>query len=432
MAVKLIERLLMGFLNKFLTDKYYILSDQIFTSLLNFGSIFLLSKFLDKKFFSDFVILYSYITLNNTLLVTVFSAPILVFAVKKWFNKTFAYFLYVLVFFLITGILFSLIEYIFLQKQLSGIKITTFLLMAIGISIIDVAKRYIFSTKVIPVIVTPISSAVMCFLFFTGIFVFKNQLSLNLIIFIYCISYWSSFLLMLVVILLSPQIKQQKLSLNSFSIKTGKSIFITHYHYSKWVLAGGVSFWAYSQGIYIFGDLIGVSDFVISKTRTIQNLFGVFTIIFAALENYLTPLLAKNAMISENLIPKITNEFYKRNSKKFILLSILILPIMYGVYRVFYHQKFGDGWVYILIIWIAQFIAISTKPISIALKAKELTYPLFFSHFFGAVAMIVFAFIFIISVENEWGFILTLLISYIVANFVNYVYYKNVFNPNTV
>jgi hypothetical protein len=397
---------------------------------MNFGSIFLLSKFLNERIFSDFVVLYSYVTLNNTFLITVFSAPILVFAVKKWFDKTFLYFQHVLIFFLITGLIFSLVEFFFLQKQVNDIEIFHFLGMAIGISIIDLAKRYIFSTKVIPVIYTPISSGMMCLLFFGGLLFYRNQLNINFIIFIYCISYWLSFVLMFACILMSPKIKTQKFGLDSFRMKTGKSILATHYHYSKWVLAGSVSFWAYSQGIYIFGDFLGVSDFVISKTRTVQNLFGVFTIIFTALENHLTPSYAKNAMISENLIPKITREFYKRNIRKFILFSILILPIMYEVYTIFYHQKFGDGLVYILILWFSQLIAISTKPISIALKAKEVTYPLFFSHFFGAITMVIFTLVFIKLIDDRWGFILTLLISYIVANFVNYFYYKNVFKLN--
>ena len=413
-------------LKKAFTDKYYILADQILTSLMNFGSIFLLSNFLDASVFSEFVVLYSYITLNNVFLLTVFSTPILVFAVKKWADSHWMYFIYVLIFFLILGTLLTSFEYIFLQMQIKNVGYIHFLLMAIGLSIMDLIKRYIFSNKVIPLIITPISSLITCLIFFGAIFLFRHQLNLNLILFIYIISCWTSFAIMFTLVVISSHIKQHKFNLTSLNCKTGKAIFSTHYHYSKWVLAGSVSFWAYSQGIYIFGNLMGISDAIISKTRTIQNLFGVFTIIFATLENYLTPIYAKKAMISERLIPKITHEFYQRNSLKFTIFSLLTIPIMYLVYYIFYHQKFGDGLIFILILWATQFIAISTKPISIALKAKEVTYPLFFSHLYGALAILIPGGIFI-AISETWGFICTILVSYIVANFANYIYYKKIF-----
>jgi hypothetical protein len=204
------------------------------------------------------------------------------------------------------------------------------------------------------------------------------------------------------------------------------SVFFTHFKYAKWILAGAVSFWVYTQGIYIFGKAFGVSDFAISKLRIVQNLFGVFTILLIAMDNFLTPAFSVKALESENLIPVVMKDFYKRYTKPLMVIYITAIPVMYIAYCILYQDKYGDGIAYILLVWLTQLIAISTKPISIALKAKEVTYPLFYSHLFAALSMLIFGGIFII-VFNDFGFVLTLVFAFMIANLFNYIYYRRVF-----
>ena len=101
--------------------------------------------------------------------------------------------------------------------------------------------------------------------------------------------------------------------------------------------------------------------------------------------------------------------------------------MMYLVYTLKYESSYGDGMVYIVIMWFIQLIAISTKPLAIALKVKEITYPLFLSHLFAALAMLLIGFIIVKLMTNN-GLLLIMLGSYLIANVVNYIYYNKIFN----
>jgi hypothetical protein len=417
----------MNFFRRVFNDKYFILTDQILTSLMNFGSVLVLSSLLNENIFSDFVILYSYSTLANIVLTTIFSAPILVFGIKKWNEEKFNYLAVNILYFAILNIIFSLIFFVFLRIQLGEIFLSNFLMMNFGMTLIEIFKRFIFSNKVISLIYVPFSSLLMNLVFFGGVFVFRETLDMNTILTIYWISYVSSSLVFVALIYFLTSVKKEFSLLRVVNRDFFRTIFLTHFKYAKWVLAGAVSYWLYTQGIYIFGKAIGVSDFTISKLRIIQNLFGIFTILLIAMDNYLTPVFSIKALESEDLIPEVMSDFYKRYTKPLIFIYVMSIPVIYLAYYLVYQDKYGDGMLYIFLVWLTQLIAISTKPISIALKAKEVTYPLFYSHLFAAISMIIFGGVLIVFL-NDLGLVLTLLLAFIVANFMNYIYFKRVFN----
>lgn len=416
----------MTFYQRFFNSKYFILSDQILTSLMNFGSVLLLSTILNENVFSEFVVLYSYSTLINIILATVFSAPILVFGIKKWGQEKFNYLGANIIYFTVFNTLLSLLSFVFLRMQVENVFLVNFLLMNFGMTLVDIFKRFIFSNKVITSASAPLSSLLMNIVFFGGIFIFKEALDMNRILMIYWVSYLMASLFFGILLYFLTDIKNELSFFRIIDKNFCKSVFYTHFKYAKWVLAGAVSFWIYTQGIYIFGKAIGVTDFAISKLRIIQNLFGVFTILLIAMDNFLTPSFAIKALESEKLIPVVMKAFYKRYTKPLMLLYIVSVPVIYIAYYVLYEDKYGEGIIYILLVWLTQLIAISTKPISIALKAKEVTYPLFYSHLFGALAMIIFGGVLIIFL-NDLGFVLTLVLAFLIANIMNYIYYRRVF-----
>ncbi len=416
----------MTFYQRFFNSKYFILTDQILTSLMNFGSVLLLSTILNENVFSEFVVLYSYSTLVNIILATVFSAPILVFGIKKWGQEKFNYLGANIIYFTVFNILLSLISFVFLRIQVEDVFLLNFLLMNFGMTLVDIFKRFIFSNKVISSASAPLSSLLMNVVFFGGIFIFKETLDMNRILMIYWVSYLIASLFFGILLYFLTDIKNELSFSRILDKNFCKSVFYTHFKYAKWILAGAVSFWIYTQGIYIFGKAIGVTDFAISKLRIIQNLFGVFTILLIAMDNFLTPSFATKALESEKLIPVVMKEFYKRYTKPLMFIYILSIPVMYIAYCILYQDKYGEGIIYILLVWLTQLIAISTKPISIALKAKEVTYPLFYSHLFAAIAMILFGGVLIIYL-NDLGFVLTLVLSFLIANMMNYIYYRRVF-----
>ena len=170
----------MNFYRRVFNDKYFILTDQILTSLMNFGSVLVLSSLLDENIFSEFVILYSYSTLANIVLTTIFSAPILVFGIKKWKEEKFNYLAANIIYFALFNILFSLIAFGFLRIQVEEIFLSNFLLMNLGMTLIEIFKRFIFSNKVISLAYVPFSSLLMNIVFFGGVFIFRETLVLFL------------------------------------------------------------------------------------------------------------------------------------------------------------------------------------------------------------------------------------------------------------
>src|SRR5690606_19301314 len=213
----------------------------------------------------------------------------------------------------------------------------------------DMLKRFVFSTKSTSLIYAPISSVLVNLLFFGGIFLYKEQLTLELILLLYALSY----LLCMVVVTLAFFVFSKSTQVNfkgkiATDLSYNREIFATHFHYSKWILLGSVSFWVYTQGIYIYGNVLGVSDLVIAKTRSIQNLFGIFTILMVAMENYLTPLFTAKVVFSEESIPEATENIYKTHLKKTLLIYLLVIPLMWAVYAMYYQDSYGNGWAYII------------------------------------------------------------------------------------
>lgn len=418
----------MRFLKVFFSDKYYILADQVLVSLLNFGAVFFLSGILKESIFSQFVLIYVYITLAYTVLTAIFSAPILVYATKRWVLTKYSYLATNVLYLFFFSLIICLIEFFFLRRQIPDASFGLFLFVVIGISLVDVLKRFVFSTKTAFLIYAPISSALANLFFFGGIFLFTSKLTIDLILVFYGLSYLTASILLLLSLILFPNKESFGVDYTKvFSFDYTKSIFKTHFRYSKWILLGSVSFWIYTQGIYIYGSILNISDFEIAKTRTIQNLFGVFTILMVAMENYLTPLLVEQSIGNEETISKSTKNIYRKHFKRILLLYVLVIPMMYLIYALKYENSYGDGMVYIVIMWIIQLIAISTKPLAIALKVKEITYPLFLSHLFAALAMLLIGFT-VVKLMNNNGLLITMLVSYLIANVVNYIYYNKIFN----
>lgn len=416
----------MRYFQRFFSDKYYILSDQALVSVMNFGAIFFLSGLLSEVLFSKFVVLFGYITLAYTILTAVFSSPMLVFATKRWSSSQFNYLFSNSISLVFLGFLLALLEFFFLDKQVSGIPFWLFFLVIVCMSSTDMLKRFIFSTKSTSFIYAPISSLVVNLVFFLGIFWFKNKLTIDVILITYILSYLLSIVVLtLAFFVFSKSTHVDLKSKTAINLSYNKDVFATHFNYSKWILLGSVSFWVYTQGIYIFGNILGVSDLVIAKTRSIQNLFGIFTILIAAMENYLTPVFTAKSVLGKS-ISEATENIYKSHLKKVVLIYLLVIPLMYVVYINYYQDMYGSGWAYIIIMWLTQLIAISTKPIAIALKVKEVTYPLFLSHLYAALMMLILGYI-TISFIGDHGLILAMLGAYIIANITNYIYYKNIF-----
>src|SRR5690606_29281906 len=105
----------------------------------------------------------------------------------------------------------------------------------------------------------------------------------------------------------------------------------------------------------------------------------------------------------------------------------LSIPVLYFAYHFVYEEKYGNG-IYIMgILLVSQIVVVFTKPLSIALKAKEISYPLFIAHLTAVLGLISLGSLFIYLWEDI-GIALTLFLAYFLSNLVVLYYYKKNIN----
>lgn len=400
-------------INQFFQNKYFLLADQALYSLLNFGSVFLLSKLTSIPVFADFVLVYSYANLIFIFITYFISSPILVFLPKKWGDSTSDYFSSLLVILLLSILGIYLLSFSFVYLQVPNTGFWSFFGMIFGMVLYDVLKKFIYAGKKMSFIYTALSSSFLVLCFFSLILLFREKLSINFISFIYFLSFGIANLLLILFIHQHRLFKVQFLNLKV------RIIFKEHFKYSKWIIAGGFLFWVYSQGVYLIADILGIDDLSIGKVRTIQNLLGLFSILIISMESYYIPIFSSQ----EKLLPQPVKDFYKKFKFPLILLLLVSLPVLYLTYNWFYEGKYGDGTIILLIIWCSQFLTVMLKPLSMALKAMEITFPLFMTHIAAIISLLTLGVLFIYLWENL-GIALAIFTAFLSSNIILFFYYK--------
>lgn len=409
----------MIFLKRLFQNKYFVLADQAFVSLLNFGSIFLLSKFADIPVFANFVLAYGYSNLIFILVTYFLTAPILVFLPKKEEKEGSSYLASLLVSNIILSLFLSLISFPFVNSQVDGLSFLLFLGINFSMIIYDLNKKFIFAQIRVSYIYTVISSFGLVSLFFGMIWYFKDSLSLNIVFGVYTLSFLLSAFFLFIIICIKKFLNWKSFLPTNDNLKKLWKYITEHYTFSKWVVAAGILFWGYSQGIFIVADILGVGDLGIAKVRSIQNLLGLFTILLVSMESYFIPLFSRNVEI----LSKVVKEFYQKYTLVLAIIFLVSLPVFYFVYDYYYFDKFSDGIYIIVILWLSQLVVVFSRPLSMALKAKEVSYPLFIAHalaLFGLASLgILFMYLW-----KDIGMSLTLFLAYFLSNISIIYFYK--------
>lgn len=410
-------------IKNFFQNKYYVLIDQVLVSLLNFGSIFLLSKLASISIFAKFVLTYGYSNLIFILATYFLSAPVLVFFPKKNPEESSPYLASLMALNILSALLLSVIGFWVVQLQVGNVSFWAFLGINFSMIIHDLFKKFIFAQNRMSFIYTVFSSILLVLIFF-GLTLYKSDsLDLNTILEIYTISFLASSTIMLLFIGKNGFLNKRSFIPSLTNIKLIFVFFKEHYIYSKWIIMAGILFWGYSQGIFILGDILGVSELGISKTRTIQNLLGLFTIVIMSMESYFLPSFSRRV---ENL-RLVVKEFYSRFTFPLIIMFLLSIPVLYLAYDFVYEEKYGSGLYIIGILLLSQIVVIFAKPLSIALKAKEISYPLFIAHLTAILGLISLGSLFI-YLWGDIGIAMTLFLAYFLSNAVILFYYKKNIN----
>lgn len=396
-------------------NKYLIFLDQSLLSIITFGSILALSKLASITIFSSFVVTYSYSYFIFIFCTFFLSAPILIFLSKKWQEQEGKYIFTALFLNFFLNIFFSLICFFFLKKQINEISFTLFFMLTFSMTSFDILKKFIFSSQTVHIIYGLAATIILNVIFFSTLFIYRHELSLGTILNIYWIAFFAGNFF-LIASIIYKRVFIFPLSENIYVFT--KHVLQVHFKYSKWIILGGIAFWGYSQGVYIFAKSLGVNDFTIGKIRTIQNLLGVFNILLISLENHYTPIFANKAT-QTNLIgmTAIVVRIIKENYKKVLLLFVLSIPVGLLLYEIVYGEKFGSGTVVFLLFLIIQFLLVAIRPFSIALKSIENTTPFFVSHLLAVISLIIVLPI-LIYFESSY----TLALAILIANFVYVLY----------
>ncbi len=393
------------------SEKLYIFLDQALFAFFNFGSIFVLSKLASIPVFSSFVLFQSNIFFQFIFCTFFLSSPVLVLYSKKW--KENPSYLKVL-FWTNFGINIVLSAGIFIFLRNQGISTQYWLVFSIPMlmSLFDLFKKYIFSSLKIKLYHAVISSLLLNSIFFIGIVGFRDGLSLSAILGFYMFAFLVASIYLLIIFFIK-RVVQVSFLFPFFSRNDAfMAILKHHYHYSKWIIMGGIAFWGYSQGIFIYSGFLGASDLEIGKIRTIQNLLGIVNIFIISVENFYTPVFAKNMIGKRDTeVHSFVKELYLKHFFKIVgvMLGVFIFAIVF--YHLLYLEKYGDGLQIIILFTLLQLILFTLRPLIISLKSLEITYPFFWAHLWAVLVMLSVGYFFI-NRSGDFGMAMT----YVLAN----------------
>jgi len=418
--------LLSKLLKNLSSEKFLIFTDQSLFALFNFGSIFVLSKLASISVFSSFVLFQSNIFFLYIFCTFFLSAPILVLFPKKWKERK-AY-LKVLVWTnILVNLVLSTVLFYLLNEQGVGVDYWYVFLIPTFMSMFELFKKYMFSSFKINLGHAVASSILLNTSFFLSVIYFREQLTLSLILTLYASAY-----LLANTYLFSVFVIKKTVGL-SFLVPTFRKedqfveILEHHFIYSKWIILGGIAFWGYTQGLFIYSKILGVDDLGIGKIRTIQNLLGIVSIFIISVENFYTPYFSKFIFEKKDYeIHNLVKSLYVKHSVKVVGLIILVFVFAIVFYQLLYFDKYGSALWIITLFTLSQLVLFMLRPLIISLKSIEITHPFFWAHLASVIVMLGLGY-FIIRDYEYYGMAVTFVASNIVfTGVVIYFYWRRV------
>src|SRR5690606_36532792 len=126
------------------------------------------------------------------------STPVLVLLPKKPRIQNTTYLALILLFAFILALLASALCYPLMRMQISESSFILFFTMTFMMVCFDLLKKFVFAKANIKFIYTLFPILILVSLFFFGVFVFSQQLTLNLIFTIYSISFFVASIVLLI------------------------------------------------------------------------------------------------------------------------------------------------------------------------------------------------------------------------------------------
>lgn len=419
-------------LKKIKGKKTTILFDQALFSLFNFGSIFVLSKVADVAVFSDFVVFQSNVFFLFIFCTFFLSSPILVLYPKKWREHEKEYLRALLCSNIVLNLVIGLVLFFLLQQQ--GLYISYIFVAGIPFLMItfDIFKKYMFSSNRIPLYHTWVASLLLNIVFFFCIFYFNSSLTFTTILSIYFFSYAIAAFYLLLIFLAKGILR-----LEFFIVKINKNalffnVINHHFKYSKWIILGGIAYWGYAQGLYIYANELNTSPLGIGKIKTVQNLLGIVSIFIITVENFYTPMFSNFIRLHPTKnISEMVRKVYRENYIKALGLLLIVLVFSILFYKILYLEKYGEALLIISIYCFCQSLMLFLRPITMALKAQEITRPFFIGHLWATLTMLVVGSL-LIEKYDYTGMAICFASAVVVFSIIIVGYYKKHNSVNTI
>lgn len=411
------------------SNKAMILIDQALFAFFNFCVIFVLSKFVSIEVFSSFVLFQSTVFFSYVLCTFFLSSPILVLYAKKWKDYNTHYLKTIATANLVVNGAVSVGLYFILKKQGIFVHFGYVFLIPLLMSFFDIFKKFMLSNLSLSLVHCVLATFLLNLFFFVPIFYFINELNLSLILQIYLVAHVVATLYLLFVLIWFHRLIFKKTIADITNSTIAIEVIKHHFKYSKWIIVGGIAFWGYNQGIFIFSKFLGASDLAIGKLRTIQNLLGVTNILMVSIENFYTPVFSKFVVDKpKRELTQLINNLYKRNYLKIVALTVVIFVFSALLYYILYYEKYGSGLWMIALFTLVYMLLLVIRPMIIALKSIELTRPFFYGHSLAVIIMLLSGYLLIANYEYQGMAVVYIISNLFFTGIVFYFYNKNIKN----
>ena len=361
---------------KFINSPNLLFFNQLIISGTNFSVAVILSRILGPELFGNFSLLWLVPLFLISIQQSMITSPLYALGVKVQNDKLNAYIssffwitICLLIFFILTSLIFSSIikkfSYFEFLDQFHFLIILCsclYILQDFFKRILVFQKKYFMSLKLDVL-------AYGSYLFLTIICTYYDSISILNILQIFSISFLFSSVY---------GFFSMKVVFSNFAYF--KKIFMININYSKWLVLSNVVQWGGGNFFLILTTTILGSSFL-GGLRIIQNFFGLFNVIFAALDNIFPIQFAR--LYNQKEFKKLNVYILKILSIGVLvtILVILVYPLMKEIIIFIFSEKYVD-FIYIYI-WFAiiTFFIYLNKVLVYLLRSVDFTLPILISYF---------------------------------------------------
>jgi len=402
--------------------KFYSLLNQVFASGFSFVVIILSARLLNTSEFGVISLIIMSSLLISVISQSFINMPIMSNALKRSLGDRERY-LYdsfilqiVLVFFIV--LIFSLFYYFNFFNMQAYFGFIAIIVYFATFQIYEFLKKILFIENNHK-LVTSLEIVKFIFMLIGFIIVYFSDINLDISQVLYIISF--SYILFIL-------FSFSYIKFTTFNKKRFQHLVIENYFFGKWIFLSNI-IQNLNSNLYIYVSAFLLPLSVIGALNAIRSLIGFSTVIFLALDNYLTPKFSQ--LFLDLSIKDLTVKINKIYNKIGILLILvyMIMALYSGeIIRLVYGENFIEYSYFMYVFLLANMVMFYTRPILILVKTISLTKIMFLASIptFIVTLVGVYPFIYFGGVDGALFMMLFVQLAYLIS--LKYFYNKEVKN----